>query len=179
MTFAIHDQGGLTEAEIKLAIEESAERREAALDIKLSSHRDEINDRLGRTEDLVAANNERLMDLKGTMGAINAQNSQQTKLLESVVAKGDEWHEADVHFRQEIIGRVGKIETEQSNLTVQVKRLGWIATASDGLGKSIRFVFEKFCEADLWKLFALCLLLYLLHFVSPFLYEYVLKLAAH
>lgn len=177
MALPIHDIAGLTEAEILLAIERSADQREAALDTKLASHREDIKAELDKTTALVNTNNDRLIGMQGQISSIAAENETQTELLKSVVQKGDEWHEADLDFRSEIRGRIGKIETEQVNLTTQVKRLSWVGYASYGVGKTARFIFDKFCETDFWKLLALVALLGLLKIVSPVIYELVYHLA--
>ena len=182
MTLQIKELGGLPEGEIKLLIEDAADRREAALDTKLSAHRDEIGKRLERTEDKVDDNLNRLVDLQGSVSGLqnsfasmSEDNREQTKLLKEVVNQGREWHEDDITFRSDVQGRLSKIEIEQKSTTQQVKRLRWIGVTTNGVRKAVRFVFEKLCEADFWKLIALVLLLGLLKMLSPVMFHAVSK----
>ena len=171
--FPIHEQGGLTEAEIKLAIEEAAERREAALDTKLSLHRDEIAKRMDRTENCMKDNNDKLAGLQTTVAVISDVNGRQTEILEKMSAQGEQWHADDLKFREDVIGRVSKIESDQVILTVQVKKLRLIGAALNATGKCVKFVAVKLSEADFWRVLGTIVILYLLHLLAPQLFSLI------
>lgn len=87
---------GLTHAEITLAIEQSAERREATLDNKLASHRDEINKQLERSNEVVKENHDCLIEVQTAVAVITESNRNQTQILEKIAKQGTEWHEDDL-----------------------------------------------------------------------------------
>lgn len=173
MPFPIHEQGGLTEAEIRLAIEESAERRGAELDTKLAQHRDEITRRMERTEDVLTDNGNKLATLEAKITNISDVNNKQTELLEKMSCQGEQWHNDDLKFRNEVLGRVSKIETELPILSTQVRKLRLIGAALNGIGRCFRFAAVKLSEADFWKLIGTIIILYLLHLVAPHLFTLI------
>lgn len=180
MPLPIQEMGGLLEGDIRMLIEDSADRREAMLDTKLTEHRDAINKRLERTEDVVQAGQGRVQALQGdvsglsvTIASISEDNKEQTKLLQQVVEQGRTWHEDDIAFRTDVQGRLTKIEVEQTGMTLQVKRLRWIGVTSSGIGRGGRFLFDKFCEADFWKLVAFAIFLWFIKLVSTPLYKWL------
>ncbi len=179
MTLPIKQMGGLLEGEIRLLIEDSADRRDAALDTKLSAHRDDLNKRLERTEDVVNSNNERLADLQANVAVISDANARQTALLEKMDSQSETWHTDDLTFRAEVATRFGKIETDQIALTTQVKRLRWVGWAFFGLGKSCKFVYSKLCEIGVWKVIFLAILLWILKILSPVLYQLAMQTIGH
>jgi hypothetical protein len=130
MTLQIKEIGGLPEGEMKLPIQDAADRRKAALDTKLSAHRDEITKRLERTEDKVDDNLNRLVDLQGSVSGLESSfastsedNKEQTKLLQEVVKLGRDRHEDDLTYRSDVQRRLTKIEAEQKSTAHEVKRL--------------------------------------------------------
>ncbi len=175
MTLAIKDMGGMLEGDIRLLIEDSADRRDAALDTKLSAHRDDITKRLERTEDVVNGNNDRLADLQANVAVISDANARQTAILEKLDSQGERWHTDDLAFRAEVATRFGKIETDQITLTTEVRRLRWVGWAFFGLGKTCKFAYAKLCDIGIWKLIFVAILLWALKILSPVLYQLAIQ----
>jgi len=168
----IIERGNLREGEIKLLIEEAADRRDAALDVKLKEHRDELTKKLERTEDVVNSTRDQMADLKGDVGALTAEVSNISGMVKQSLEKGDRWHEADVVFRDGVEVRLSKIELEQATLTKEVRTLRWISTTSNGAGRFIKWCAEKLRDMDFWKIAGLVILYYVCSHYFPALLEY-------
>ena len=173
MTLPIHEQGGLTDAEIQLRIEESADKQATTLETKLKEHREEIDRRLTTTDKAVREVAAQASDLKADVAVLVASDYHQTELLESIAQKGDEWHAMDMDFRAVLVQRVSKIGTEQSALAKQMRLLRWASGTSMAVLKATEFILSN---ETVRAIIILGMLLAMAHSLSPTLYLLAKKL---
>ena len=130
----IKELDGLPAGEIHLAIAQSELKTVGLMETKLNEHREAIEERLDTQDSKLEAMQEDLTSLVGT-DKVEGLVQRNTKLLEGLVDKHQQWHDQDLEFRSTITLSVAQLADRHEVVAEDVRSIKWLVATFSGLRK--------------------------------------------
>lgn len=189
MTPTIKELDGLPSGEIALMVANSEMKMVTAMDQKFREHRELIENRLDAQDENLSSVDKSLSTLVGSgnlPGLVtqikeivdnNARSFKQFTVQQTAqMSLQSEWHNESLAYRKtaeasrdDIIGRMEKVES-------QVMSMRWMVSSVRGIVRASRGCANILKAAEVWKLTGVGVLLLLLNKLSPQLFHLLLKI---